>query len=148
MIRNVVCSLALAAATVSVAIAQDQPPQVERWELMDEMGDQAKIMGDMVKGETEWDAAAVDEALGIIIADSERFPALFPEGSETGHDTRALPAIWQNKADFDQKSQDLVVAATAARETVPEGLPAFALAFREMGQTCRACHTEYRAEDE
>src|SRR5437868_6396340 len=35
------------------------------------------------------------------IADWMRqFPALFPPGSDKGHDTKALPAIWSDRAGF------------------------------------------------
>lgn len=146
MTRTALASVALVAA-LSAAVAQDKPPQVERWELMDEIGAKAKLMGDMVKGETPYDAAAVNEALLVLIDHGERFTELFPEGSETGHDTRALPAIWENKADFEQKAEDLVTAAAAAQGPAAEGLESFATAFRAIGQTCRACHTEYRAEE-
>jgi len=131
-------------ATFSIAAAQGDPPQVERWELMDEIGSKTQLMGEMVKRERPFDAEAVDEALLVLIDHGERFPTLFPEGS----DTRALPAIWENRADFEAKSRNMVEAARAARTAADGGLEAFAVAFRDLGQTCRACHTEYRAEDD
>jgi cytochrome c556 len=49
-------------------------------------------------------------------------------------------------ADFEEKNVEMIEAARAAREPAAEGLEAFAVAFRAVGQTCRACHTDYRAE--
>ena len=39
---------------------------------------------------------------------------LFPDNSKTGGDTAALPAIWENKADFDAKLTKFVAEAKAA----------------------------------
>ena len=127
-------------------LAQSASPQVERHELMEDIGDAAKVMGDMAKGTIPFDVVEVQEALTIVIDNATVFPTLFPEGSETGNDTRALPAIWENKADFDEKSNDLVVAAEAARGAADNSLASFRTAFGEIGQTCRGCHTDYRAE--
>jgi len=138
---------AFAAAFIPLAVAQDDPPQVERWELMDEIGNNAQVMGDMVKGEEPYDAERVADALSVLIENGQKFPTLFPEGTESGHDTRALPAIWENKADFEEKAEAMVAAARAAREPAQEGLDAFRAAFGELGDTCSACHTDYRAEE-
>lgn len=136
---------AFAALTIA-AYAQDKAPQVERWELMDAIGKEVKTMGGMAKREIPYDAATVENGLDVVIANGTKFPTLFPEGSETGHDTRALPAIWDNKADFDAKAAAMVEAAEAAKAAAPNGLEAFTAEFRNLGQSCRACHTDYRAE--
>lgn len=136
----------IAAASLSVANAQDTEPQVERHELMEEIGSNMKTMGDMVKGEQPYDAAKVEAALGTIGDNVQKFVTLFPEGSETGHDTRALPAIWENPSEFEERADALVEAVNAAQEVAPDGVEAFAPAFLEVGQTCRGCHTDFRAE--
>ena len=34
-----------------------------------------------------------------------QFPTLFPPGSEKGHDTKALPAIWSDRAGFEKAAR-------------------------------------------
>ena len=41
--------------------------------------------------------------------------ALFPDNSKTGGGTAALPAIWQNKADFDARFAKFVKDVAAAQ---------------------------------
>jgi cytochrome c556 len=69
----------------------------------------------------------------------------FPEGSG-GDGTRAQPAIWENWDDFAAKleaARDAAARLSAAAEAGDtEGTGA---ALREVGQSCRSCHMEYRA---
>ena len=51
------------------------------------------------------DAAGAIEALGTAI------PELFPEGTERGHNTRALPAVWSDRAGFEKAAANLTEAA-------------------------------------
>src|SRR4051812_16450754 len=40
----------------------------------------------------------------------KQFPALFPKGSEQGHDTKALPAVWSDAAGFQKAANDMADA--------------------------------------
>jgi len=135
-------AIAMAASSVQ---AQDKPPQVERMALMKEIREQNAVLGRMAKGEAPFDAAEADAALAVIIDDIEAFPTYFPEGSESGHDTAALPAIWEDKAAFEARAGDLVEAANKAKAALPEGLEAFQGAYRDVGRACGACHNQFRA---
>jgi cytochrome c556 len=69
---------------------------------------------------------------------------LFPAGSE-GHD--ALPAIWENPEDFAEKLNAWKVSAAAFREAAATGaMENIGPALQNMGQTCKGCHDDYRAE--
>ena len=46
---------------------------------------------------------------------ADKMQELFPDSSKTGGDTAALPAIWENKADFDAKLAKFSADAKAAR---------------------------------
>jgi cytochrome c556 len=83
-----------------------------------------------------------------IAAFARRIPALFPAGSgpESGQKTRALPAIWQNKAEFD------AIAATMAAEAdklaaalKANDRTATAAGFTATTAQCGVCHRPYRA---
>ena len=78
-----------------------------------------------------------------------QFPALFPPGSEKGHDTKALPAIWSDRAGFEKAGANLVAAADKLSEVAKTGdKAAFAEQFEAMGKACGACHRNYRARSE
>jgi cytochrome c556 len=145
-LRSAVTAALLALPVVSAAVAQDTPPQVARQELMEKNGDMAGVVGDMLKGERPYDGAEATEALTVIIDDLEAFITLFPEGTETGHDTRALPVIWEDWAGFTAANDEALAAAEAARTVAADGLDALRPAFAELGGTCRSCHETYRAE--
>ncbi|MDT7950344.1 MAG: cytochrome c [Acetobacteraceae bacterium] len=72
--------------------------------------------------------------------------AMFPPGTEKANETRALPAIWSDKADFAAKSKALQEAAeklvTLADADDKAG---FATQFVAVDKTCVSCHRQYRA---
>ncbi|MEC8196907.1 MAG: cytochrome c, partial [Pseudomonadota bacterium] len=55
--------------------------------------------------------------------------------------TEALPAIWDNWADFSAKSDDLTVAAKALDF---KDRAALASTLGGVGLACKACHKDYR----
>ena len=67
---------------------------------------------------------------------------LFPQGSEGGD---ALPAIWEQPKEFQEKLQAFDSAAAGLKETVSSG-GEVGPAFQKLGQACKSCHDDYRAE--
>ena len=131
-----------------LAMAQDGEPQEVRQELMEENGKAVGVMAKMVKGETEYDAQAVLDALAVIEKNAAEFPEHFPEGSETGHDTEALPAIWENKEDFEARSMALSEDAATIIAAAPADLATFQPMFEDLTSNCGGCHEKYRAKKE
>ena len=71
---------------------------------------------------------------------------LFPEGSG-GPGSRALPAIWENKADFVARSSAFGDAAARLNALASAGDAAgFAAQARVVEQGCNSCHALYRQE--
>ena len=69
----------------------------------------------------------------------------FPEGSG-GEGSRALPAIWENQGGFMERVQALQSAAAQLDEAASSGdMDATMEAAGALGQTCRGCHTDFRA---
>ena len=64
--------------------------------------------------------------------------------TKTGGDTAALPAIWDNKADFDAKFTKFGADAKAAQGAVKD-LDTFKAAFGGLTKNCGGCHETYRA---
>ena len=113
----------------------------KRQAMMKDNGAQAKVAAQMVQGATPFDAAAAKAAMEKLAANAAEIPADFAPGSEGGD---ALPAIWENFADFEAKAMDLKTAAEAAAVAADQGAEAFGQAFGAVGASCGACHKVYR----
>ena len=101
-----------------------------------------------LKGEIPWDdarmAAYADQLAVLASMDVTRG---FAEGSDKGT-TRAKPDIWENKADFESKMNDLKTASLALQKAVAGGdRKAIANEIGATGKTCKACHDEYKSKD-
>jgi cytochrome c556 len=80
-----------------------------------------------------------------IAAWGTKIPSMFPPGSGVGK-TRALPAIWTDKADFDKHAGDLSAAAGKLVIALKANdATAAKAAFAATGAVCAACHRSYRA---
>ncbi len=120
-------------------------PQHERHELMEGVRDGAEVVGPMLKGEVEFDAAAAMQTLETWKDVGEKFGDLFPAGSEGGE---AAPAIWEDREGFDAalvKWQDATGAAIAAN---PQTLDEARASIGPIFDTCKNCHDTYRIEEE
>ena len=102
----------------------------------------------MLKGERDYDAAAFMGALEVFEEVSSQFGDLFPPGSETGMDTEAAPAIWEDRAGFDTALVEWQDAITAAIEANPGSLDAAKPAAGPVFNSCKNCHDTYRIKDE
>lgn len=135
-----VATMAAAVLIAGYAVAAEDYHE-QREALMKDNGAQATVAGKMAQGATPFDAAVAKAAMEKIAANAAATPALFPPGSESSD---ALPAIWENFADFEAKSMALKTAADAAAVAADQGLEAFGPAFAAVGQACGACHQVYR----
>ncbi|MGI9233979.1 MAG: c-type cytochrome [Woeseiaceae bacterium] len=138
--------LILAISLTSFAVAEDDPRH-ERHELMEGVGKAAKPVGKMFNGEREYDAAIVSASLQTWHEASMKFGDLFPAGSETGMDTEAAPAIWEDRAGFDEALADFREAVETAKAADLNTLDAAKPAVGPVFQTCKGCHDSYRIED-
>lgn len=101
----------------------------------------------MAKGEIDYDEAAAAQAGSNIEAISQYvLPGLFIQGTSVDDvdGTEALPAIWENSADFTSKYEGLVSAAAGAGEAVAGGQDSIGPALQKLGGACKACHDNYR----
>ena len=73
-------------------------------------------------------------------------PTLFPKGTETGGNTKALPEIWSDAAGFQKIAMALNAAATKLATDAKAGdADLVAADTKAMGEQCGACHKGYRA---
>lgn len=126
-----------------------QIPQSYRQSWFAMLGANFGPMIGMVKGEVPWEenlmAAYADQLAALATLDVMRG---FADGSDKGT-TRAKPDIWENKPDFQAKLDDMSKAADALQEFANQGTDRKAIseAVAAVGQSCKACHDEYKSED-
>jgi cytochrome c556 len=73
-------------------------------------------------------------------------PSMFPKGTETGGNTKALPEIWSDQAGFQKIALALGSAATKLAADAKAGeTDAVAADTKALGEQCGACHKAYRA---
>nr|CAD6611955.1 cytochrome C556 [Rhizobium sp. Khangiran2] len=129
---------------LSPALAQEEP-QVVRQELMKEIGQSVGAMGAIAKGEKPYDAAVVEQSLTVIGTNIQAFPDHFPAGTESGHETEALPAVWEKPEEFRASAKKLHAEAQAQLASLPADQAAVGAAMRNLGAICSDCHETFRA---
>jgi cytochrome c556 len=75
----------------------------------------------------------------------KQFPTTFPAGSDQPP-TKALPAVWSNRTEFEQRAADLVERADKLSAIAKTGdQQAFAAQVKVVADACAACHKQFRA---
>lgn len=131
---------------VGIASAQQKNPIEERQAIMKSHGREATAMSKMVKGELPYDAAKVNAAFTAWEDGTKKLPDLFPADSKTGHETRALPKIWTDTAEFKKHLEALAKDVSAEKSKAASGLDGLKQAMAVVGKDCKGCHDEFRAE--
>ena len=102
----------------------------------------------MLKGERDFDAAVVMTSFQTFDEAAAEFGDLFPPGSEDGEGTEAAPAIWEDRAGFDEALAAWSHAVDAAIAANPQTLEETKPVAGDIFKTCKSCHDNYRIEDE
>lgn len=139
-------ALAVVLAGVTMPYAGGHSPVEKREAVMKVMGGSAKTIGDMLKGETAFDAAAANEALVAMQAAIAGFGDHFPEGTELAGENSfaAGPAIWTDPDGFAAEIATVTAAIDAAVAAAPQDAAALGAAFGTIGKSCGSCHEGYR----
>lgn len=138
----------LLAGTVSgIAIAHDGATGMvmQRMEAMKEISASMKLIGSMVKGESAFDAAKVEEAANVVAKHGKHIGHMFPEGS-LDKPTEALPVIWTRWDDFTRIGKEMETSALALAEAAKTASSAKDILpqLGEVGKTCKSCHQDFR----
>ena len=89
-----------------------------------------------------------DKAKTLMLEMSENYKSLieyFPENTKEGFKTEALPAIWENKEEFNNlmnKSSNDMIQLVNVIENSDDSK---ALLRKLMWGNCKACHSKFRA---
>ena len=135
----------MTAAILFVATATAVFAQAEQREaVMKEVGGGFGVINKMNRGQAPFDAAAATAAFEKIAAAGAGFAPLF-DGAPSPTKT-SLPAIWENKADFDTRLAKLQADATAGAAEAAKGEAEFKTAFSALAQNCSGCHEKYRGD--
>jgi cytochrome c556 len=143
----VLAAMALSAATAPLLGQAPQDIVAVRQESMKARASAALTLARMLRGDVPWNAQAAQQAAERINAEARKTSQVFPAG--TGPDlvpqTKALPAIWQDRADFDSAARTLVQASQRLAELAQANDEAgFRTQFQLTGQSCTACHEKFR----
>lgn len=132
----------VAAVTASAHTGVQNDDVLERMEGMSAIAKEMKTIGEMAKNEAPFDSDAVESALSTIGAEAERIPDLFtPRAMDPK--SEATPTIWEDFDDFTTRA-DILGAVTETLSGHVSTASDLAPLMREIGQTCRACHSQYR----
>lgn len=141
--KSLIAAALIGAAGLAPALAADEP-QVVRQEMMKKVGGATGAMAKMVKGEADFDAAAALAALTTISEVAATYGDFFPEGSDTGFETEAAPAIWSDREGFNEKLAQFKADADAGVAAAPADLDGLKAVFGPLTKNCGACHEDYR----
>ena len=133
----------IALTTAALAHQNVQNPAVQaRMDNMTAMARQMEVIGNMVRGETEFDAEAANAALTRISGQANQTIDLF-EAPETDPQSEARAGIWENFANFSNRARELEILAMELADTI-EDRSTLVQALRRVGASCSGCHEDYR----
>lgn len=146
--KRILASIALTTLAAVPFAAQAQFAKVEdavkyRQSVFSVMGTHMGRVGAVVKGERPYDKAAVEADAAVIEMMSKLPWNAFPQGSE--QNSKAKPEIWKEQDKFKAGADKLQAESAKLSAAAKSGdLNAIKAAFGAVGQSCKACHDNYR----
>lgn len=99
-------------------------------------------LGAMARGKVPFDAKAAAENADVLAVMANLPWNAFAAGTEGGN---SKPAIWQEKAQFEEKQQQFQTEAGKLVAAAKSGdLDKLKAAFGPAAQTCKSCHDAYK----
>tara|TARA_B100001287_G_C22661582_1_gene520642 strand:- start:53 stop:421 length:369 start_codon:yes stop_codon:yes gene_type:complete len=114
----------------------------ERMMVMKEMAGNTKIIGQMLKGKTSFDANQVKLALERLSALSLETPKVFTINA-TDPKSEAMPNIWDEFDEFTKLSKDLAETSIVLANSIAT-IEDLRPALKKVSSGCKACHSRYR----
>lgn len=141
-ISTIVAATALTATIVNAQFAKPEAAVKYRKAAFTVMGAHFGRIGAVVKGEVPFNKEEVAKNAAIVSSMSHLPWQAFGPGTEGGE---ALPSVWSDNAKFTSLSEKLTAATTALNTAAQSGdLDAVKKAFGAAGQTCKACHDDFK----
>jgi len=114
----------------------------ERMMVMKAMADNTKIIGQMLKRKTQFDADEAKSALERLSSLSLKTPKVFTVNA-TDPKSEAKPAIWDEFDEFTKLSLDLAETSIALASSI-EIIEDLRPALKSISSGCKSCHSKYR----
>lgn len=117
-----------------------------RQSVMKANGAHMAAAGAIVNGKVDFKKQLGDHAKALQAINKD-INSLFPKDSDFG-ETKALDAVWKNSADFQKRAKDSAQKADAFAKAVASGdSKKFGPGFKELSDSCKACHKDFRKEE-
>ncbi len=144
MVGVSLAALAFATATAPSFAQGTDPAQIiqARRDGLKAVGAHMEAMGAIAqaRGDTAPAVARIEAIQAFFVG----FPDRFPANTQAG-ETRALPAVFTDRAGFTTAYNNLVTQLGTLRAVAASGdAAAFGPALQATGATCGACHRAYR----
>jgi cytochrome c556 len=112
------------------------------------LGANMGVFASMAKGQVDYSAEAAQAAadnMGVLT--TYNVAHLYAPGTSSDDvaGSRALPAIWSDFAGVQEKGAAFVAAVKNMQAEAGKGKGEMTAALGQLGGTCKACHSNYRA---
>ena len=145
--RVLVLSACFVAATAWAAQAAEPEDIIKyRQNVMKSQGAHLAAVGAIIQGKVDYKSQLADH-LKALQASTKDVPGLFPKDSDFG-ETKAQDSVWKNSADFQKRSKDTHDKVNAlAKSVAANDSKNYAARFKDVADSCKACHKDYRKEE-
>ena len=141
------CTVVAMSAGIGSASADGHSENVIKYRqaVMSAIGGHTGAIAAVVKGEVEFTGHVQGHA-DSLAAMAGTIVDMFPEGTESGAETRAKAEIWQDWDEFVEAAQAMEAATATLAEAAAGGdMAAIGAAFGDVGKSCGGCHRPFRA---
>ena len=114
----------------------------ERMMVMKAMADNTKVIGQMLKRKTQFDANEAKSALERLSSLSLKTPKVFTVNA-TDPKSEAKPAIWDEFDEFTKLSLELAETSIVLANSI-EIIEDLRPALKRISSGCKSCHRKYR----
>jgi len=114
----------------------------ERMMVMKAMADNTKVIGQMLKIKTQFDANEAKSALERLSSLSLKTPKVFTVNA-TDPKSEAKPAIWDEFDEFTKLSLELAETSIVLANSI-ENIEDLRPALKRISSGCKSCHSKYR----
>jgi cytochrome c556 len=153
LLKLVMCALIVSSSTAALAEEPFENEIKARQSFMQVVKFNISILGDMAKGNRDYDSSTAEAAAkNIHMASLMNNSAMWPQGSDNKNaklsvKTRALPVIWSQYPKVVEKHEKWIETAKQLAQTAGKGLDHLRNNIGPLGKSCKSCHDKFRAKD-